>query len=75
MESHSSTARPEPNDFCFEGEAFLKMADDPEGAKVLASSAELLKQTSPLAFIAAKDSEFANMRRFYRTAVVKVELQ
>ena len=51
------------------------MADDPEGAKVLASSAELLKQTSPLAFIAAKDSEFANMRRFYRTAVVKVELQ
>src|SRR5437867_9251535 len=40
-------------------EAFLKMADDPEGAKVLASSAELLKQTSPLAFIAAKDSEFA----------------
>ena len=56
-------------------EAFLKMADDPEGAKVLASSAEILKQTSPLAFIAAKDSEFANMRRFYRTAVVKVELQ
>jgi len=56
-------------------EAFLKMADDPEGAKVLASSAEILKQTSPLAFIAAKDSEFANMRRFYRTALVKVELQ
>jgi len=56
-------------------EAFLKMADDPEGAKVLASSAEILKQTSPLAFIAAKDSEFANMRRFYRTALVKVKLQ
>src|SRR6267378_3388464 len=56
-------------------QAFLKMADDPEGAKVLASSAEILKQTSPLAFIAAKDSEFANMRRFYRTALVKVELQ
>jgi len=56
-------------------EAFLRMADDPEGAKVLASSAEILKQTSPLTFIAAKDSEFANMRRFYRTARVKVELQ
>jgi ABC-type phosphate/phosphonate transport system substrate-binding protein len=55
-------------------EAFLRMADAPEGAKVLASSAEILKQTSPLAFIAAKDSEFANMRRFYRTALVKVEL-
>jgi hypothetical protein len=32
----------------------------------------LLKQTSPLRFIAAKDAEFDNMRR---TALVKVELQ
>ena len=55
--------------------AFLQMADDPEGVKVLASSAALLKQTSPLVFIAAKDSEFDNMRRFYRTALVKVEFQ
>jgi phosphonate transport system substrate-binding protein len=56
-------------------EAFLKMADDPEGAKVLASSAALLKQEAPLRFIAAKDSDFDNMRRFYRTTLVKVELQ
>ena len=56
-------------------EAFLHMADDPEGAKVLASSAEILKQTSPLRFIAAQDSEFDNMRHFYRTTLVQVEVQ
>jgi phosphonate transport system substrate-binding protein len=56
-------------------EAFLRMADEPEGAKILSSSAEILKQTSPLVFIAAKDSEFDNMRRFYRTTLVKVALQ
>jgi len=56
-------------------EAFLRMADDPEGAKVLASSAAVLKQASPLRFVASKDSDFDNMRRFYRTTLVKVELQ
>src|SRR5438094_1369315 len=56
-------------------EAFLQMADDPEGAKALASSADVLKQAAPLRFIAARDSEFENMRRFYRNTVVKVELQ
>ena len=55
--------------------AFLQMADDPEGAKVLAASAAILKQPSPLLFIAARDSEFDNMRRFYRGTLVKVELQ
>ena len=56
-------------------EAFLQMASDPEGAKVLESSAAVLQQASPLRFIAAKDAEFDNMRRFYQTALVKVELQ
>jgi phosphonate transport system substrate-binding protein len=56
-------------------DAFLQMADDPEGQKVLASSAALLKQTSPIGFIAAKDSEFDNMRQFYRKTLVKVELR
>jgi len=54
-------------------EAFLHMADDPEGIKVLEASAALLK-TSPVHFIAAKDADFENMRRFYRTTQVKVEL-
>jgi phosphonate transport system substrate-binding protein len=56
-------------------EAFLQMANDPEGGKVLESSAAVLQQASPLRFIVAKDAEFDNMRRFYRTALVKVELQ
>jgi ABC-type phosphate/phosphonate transport system substrate-binding protein len=56
-------------------DAFLGMADDPEGVKVLASSAAVLKQTTPLTFIAARDSEFDNMRQFYRAALVKVELR
>jgi phosphonate transport system substrate-binding protein len=55
-------------------DALLQMADDPEGAKILASSAELIKQKPPLGFIAAKDSEFDNMRRFYKNTLVKVEL-
>jgi phosphonate transport system substrate-binding protein len=55
-------------------DALLQMADDPEGAKILASSAELIKQKPPLGFIAAKDSEFDNMRRVYKNTLVKVEL-
>lgn len=54
--------------------AFLEMADDPEGSKMLAASAAVIKQTPPMSFIAAKDGEFDNMRRFYRTTRVKIEL-
>lgn len=35
----------------------------------------LLEQTSPLRFIPARDAEFDNMPRFYRTELVKIELQ
>jgi len=56
-------------------DAFLKMAEDPEGLKVLTASAEVLKAEAPLRFVAAKDSEFDNIRKFYRTTLVKVELQ
>jgi ABC-type phosphate/phosphonate transport system substrate-binding protein len=56
-------------------DAFLKMADDPEGLKVLTASAEVLKAEAPLRFVAAKDGEFDNIRKFYRTTLVKVELQ
>lgn len=52
----------------------LQMADDAEGMKVLAASADILKQPS-LVFVAAKDSDFDNMRRFYRTTLVKIDLQ
>ena len=56
-------------------DAFIKMGDDPEGAKVLAASADVLKAEAPLRFVAAKDSDFDNMRKFYRTTLVKIELQ
>jgi hypothetical protein len=42
---------------------------------VLAASADVRKQAQPLRFIASKDSELDNMRKFYRTTLVKVELQ
>jgi phosphonate transport system substrate-binding protein len=56
-------------------DAFLKMADDPEGLKVLTASADVLKAEVPLRFVAAKDSEFDSIRKFYRMTLVKVELQ
>jgi phosphonate transport system substrate-binding protein len=56
-------------------EAFLQMADDPEGAKVLTASSDVLKQGAPLRFVPAKNADFDNMRRFYRTTLVKVALQ
>jgi phosphonate transport system substrate-binding protein len=56
-------------------EAFLQMADDAEGAKVLAASADLLKQAAPLRFVTARDADFDNMRQFYRTTLVKIVLQ
>ena len=55
--------------------ALLGMAEDPEGAKVLAAGAEMIKQPTPLVFVPAKDSDFDNMRRFYRATPVKIELQ
>ena len=56
-------------------DAFLHMTEDPEGAKVLAASGAVIQQTSPLGFIGAHDSEFDNMRQFYRTTLVQVEVQ
>lgn len=54
-------------------EAFLRMADNLEGVKVLASSAAVVKQP-PISFVAAADDEFNNMRQFYRTTRVKIDL-
>jgi hypothetical protein len=47
------------------------MADDPEGAS-MASSAEIPGRRPP-GFM--QDNEFDNMRQFYRTTLVQVELQ
>ena len=53
--------------------AFINMVNDPEGAKILAASAELIKQPPPYGFVAAKDSEFDNYRKFFKHTLVKGE--
>ena len=53
--------------------ALLAMTTDPEGSKILAAGAELLKLSPPISFVAVKDSEYDNLRRFLRTSLVKAE--
>ena len=53
--------------------AFASMANEPQGAKILAASAELIKQPPPYGFVAAKDSEFDNYRSFFKHTLVKGE--
>jgi phosphonate transport system substrate-binding protein len=52
-------------------DALVAMADDPEGARVLAASADLVKQAPPLGFVVSADRDYENMRRFYRSSLVK----
>ena len=52
-------------------DALLGMADDPEGRKVLAASAEVIKQKPPFGFVAATDAQYENVRRFYQESLVK----
>ncbi len=51
--------------------AFIGMAADPEGMKILQAGAELLKSTGELGFVAAENRDYDNYRRFYRTTQVK----
>ena len=51
--------------------AFIGMAADPEGMKILQAGAELLKSTGELGFVAAENHDYDNYRRFYRTTQVK----
>jgi len=51
--------------------ALVEMARDPEGAKILAASAELIKQKPPHGFVAADDRDFENYHQFFRNALVK----
>ncbi|MBI2311821.1 MAG: phosphate/phosphite/phosphonate ABC transporter substrate-binding protein [Betaproteobacteria bacterium] len=52
-------------------QALVAMSADAEGAKILAASAELIKQKPPYGFIAATDRDFDNYRQFYRKTLVK----
>ena len=51
--------------------ALVGMSSDPAGQKILAQSAELVKQPPPYGFIAASDRDFDNIRRFHRNSAVK----
>ena len=48
----------------------VAMARDPEGLRILESSAALIGQKPPLGFVAATDEEYRNQWDFYRTTVV-----
>jgi phosphonate transport system substrate-binding protein len=52
-------------------DALIKMRADPEGAKILIESAELVRQTPPYGFLLASDAEFDNQRHLYRTSSLK----
>ena len=49
-------------------QAFVGMAVDPEGRKILEESAALVKQSPPFGFVVAADPEYDNQRRVYRSA-------
>lgn len=51
--------------------AFVEMSRDPEGARILQASSEVLKLPEPIAFVPASDADYANYRRFYQTTLVK----
>lgn len=51
--------------------AFIDMARDPDGSRILQAGAELLKLKKPVGFIAAGDPDYSSYRRFYKTTAVK----
>lgn len=48
--------------------ALVAMASDPEGSKILAASAALVRQSPPYGFAAAADQDYDNQRRVYSGA-------
>ena len=51
--------------------ALIDMRNDPEGRKVLETSAAVLKLPEPVGFVLADDRDYDNYRRFYRHTVIK----
>ena len=47
-------------------EALIRMSSEAEGQKVLAASAEVVKQPPPWGFLAARDEDYRNQREIYR---------
>ena len=52
-------------------DAFVTMAKDPEGLKILEASAALIKQPPPFGFVQSDDREYENYRIFYRSSLIK----
>jgi phosphonate transport system substrate-binding protein len=51
--------------------ALVGMANDPEGKKILETSAGLIKATGAIGFVAADDKEYDGYRAFYKSSLVK----
>ena len=51
--------------------AFLNMAQDPAGRKILEAGADLLKTKGELGFVAADNRDYDNYRAFYKNTHVK----
>jgi len=49
-------------------QAFLGMAHDPEGRRVLQSVSELVHEPEPVRFVAATEADYAAYRQFYQAA-------
>ena len=49
-------------------QAFLGMARDPEGRKILAAATELIHAPEPVGFVAATEADYAAYRAFYQAA-------
>ncbi len=52
-------------------DAFLGMAADPEGLKVLETSAAVLKHPPPYGFVAVDAKQYQNYRDYYKTTLVR----
>jgi phosphonate transport system substrate-binding protein len=52
--------------------AFVGMAEDPEGQRVLNAAAQAIGQTKPRGFVLADDGDYANYRAFFRYTRVPV---
>jgi phosphonate transport system substrate-binding protein len=51
--------------------AFVGMDKDPEGRRILAAAAALIKASNALGFVAAEDKEYDGYRTFFKTTLVK----
>lgn len=51
--------------------AFVGMRSDPEGKRILAEGAALLRLDRPVGFLPSDDRDYANCREFYRNSLVK----